>query len=163
FYITIGSGIGGGLIINGEIYRGCGRGAAEIGHTQGTHAYLRSQERTLYMDGTVESFASGWGIQNWVECYWRYVGSARSPPLEKMLPLHGFTGSAADVAAAAREGDAVACNVLGFAWEVLANAIANVIALLSPRRIVIGGGVSQMGEKLLFEPLRGLVAKQVFK
>src|SRR5215468_8969152 len=37
FYITIGSGIGGGLIINGEIYRGCGRGAAEIGHLRVTH------------------------------------------------------------------------------------------------------------------------------
>src|SRR6478752_2014272 len=39
FYITVGSGIGGGLIINGEIYRGCGRGAAEIGHLQIVEPY----------------------------------------------------------------------------------------------------------------------------
>src|SRR5438876_11951026 len=59
FYMTIGSGIGGGLIINGEIYRGCGLGAAEIGHF-----------RTLVPKGTfglslktvpLEALASGWG------------------------------------------------------------------------------------------------------
>src|SRR5262245_49475325 len=53
FYITIGSVIGGGLIVNGEIYRGCGRGAAEIGHT-----YTR--------DGLLENSASGWGIARFV-------------------------------------------------------------------------------------------------
>src|SRR5580700_4579113 len=52
FYITIGSGIGGGLILNGEIYRGCGRGAAEIGH-------LRLPHTTRYV---LEDLASGWGI-----------------------------------------------------------------------------------------------------
>ena len=46
---------------------------------------------------------------------------------------------------------------------LLAEAICHVIALLCPRRIVIGGGVSLMGEKLLFEPLRQLVAERVFK
>ena len=46
---------------------------------------------------------------------------------------------------------------------MLANAICHVIALLSPRRFVIGGGVSLIGEKVLFEPLRRLVAEQVFK
>jgi glucokinase len=45
----------------------------------------------------------------------------------------------------------------------LAKAICHVIALLCPQRIVIGGGVSLMGEKLLFEPLRRLVAERVFK
>jgi glucokinase len=45
----------------------------------------------------------------------------------------------------------------------LAEGIGHVIALLCPRRIVIGGGVSLMGEKLLFEPLRGKVAARVFK
>src|SRR5262245_36529326 len=56
FYITIGSGIGGGLIINGEIYRGCGRGAAEIGH-------LRLPFDTVDNLRTIEELASGWGMQ----------------------------------------------------------------------------------------------------
>src|SRR6202035_4118478 len=54
FYITIGSGIGGGFIIDREIYRGVGKGAAEIGHL-----LLQRGGRV----DTLESFASGWGIQ----------------------------------------------------------------------------------------------------
>ena len=53
FYITIGSGIGGGLIINGEIYRGCGRGAAEIGHLDAGG---------IPWSNLVEDCASGWAI-----------------------------------------------------------------------------------------------------
>src|SRR5207245_7588971 len=59
FYITIGSGIGGGLIINGEIYRGCGRGAAEIGHTKikdASFGQFPSEE-------VLEDRVSGWGIE----------------------------------------------------------------------------------------------------
>src|SRR5437899_4895032 len=44
FYITIGSGIGGGLIINGEIYRGCGRGAAEIGHLRFNMYFVKDSQ-----------------------------------------------------------------------------------------------------------------------
>jgi len=136
FYITIGSGIGGGLIINGEIYRGCGRGAAEIGH-------LRTGVRQ-HPDQIVEEVASGWGI--------RHTAAAL---LNKDL-------SARDIAHAAAAGNVVAEQVLQTARLTLAEAICHVIALLCPRRIVIGGGVSLIGEKLLFEPLRQLVAERAF-
>src|SRR5262249_32606694 len=66
------------------------------------------------------------------------------------------------VAALATAGDPDAREVLEEAWEALAEAICHVIALLCPRRIVIGGGVSLMGEGLLFGPLRRLVAERVF-
>ena len=137
FYVTIGSGIGGGLIIDGEIYRGCGRGAAEIGHLRmgaGPHA-----------SRIVEEVASGWGIQQM---------AARR--LDKEL-------SAQEITQAAAAGNPVAVEVLHSARIALAEAICHVIALLCPRRIVIGGGVSLMGEQLLFEPLRQLVAERVFK
>src|SRR5947208_6984448 len=66
FYITVGSGIGGGLILNGEIYRGCGRGAAEVGHLR--FAYDKSQAPGVNscspMRLTVEEMASGFGIAN---------------------------------------------------------------------------------------------------
>src|SRR5262249_24784271 len=63
FYITIGSGIGGGFIINGEIYRGFGRGAAEIGHVQFS-TYFVKDSRSIFQTPTetLESLASGWGI-----------------------------------------------------------------------------------------------------
>jgi glucokinase len=138
FYITIGSGIGGGLIIGGEIYRGCGRGAAEIGHLQGP--YWDPQ-----CPGPLEKAASGWGIAD--------LARRGSLPYQ----------TAAEVAQAALQGDADSVSVLQTAWMSLAEAICHVIVLLCPRRIVIGGGVSLMGETLLFEPLRRLVAERVFQ
>src|SRR5262249_8272506 len=59
FYITIGSGIGGGLIINGEIYRGCGRGAAEIGHLWVPRIAAKEIQ---YLP--LEQMASGWAIED---------------------------------------------------------------------------------------------------
>src|SRR6266851_5769637 len=62
FYITIGSGIGGGLIVNGEIYRGCGRGAAEIGHL-GIHGlHITDTGHAWQFRGALEKNASGWAI-----------------------------------------------------------------------------------------------------
>jgi glucokinase len=155
FYITIGSGIGGGFIINGEIYRGCGRGAAEIGHLQ----VFRPLGGRLSGERPLEEWASGWAIAN----------SARVHLLsrtEKHL-LDDLTGddsiTARTIARAAEQGDELAQDILTRAWEALAEGICYTIALLCPRRIVIGGGVSLMGEKLLFQPLRRMVAERVFK
>jgi glucokinase len=130
FYVTIGSGIGGGLIVNGEIYRGSGKGAAEVGH-------LRIA--TPAGPAPLELIASGWAIDR----------AAGRP--------------AREVAEAAAEGDPAAGAVLDTALGYLAEALGHVIALLCPRRIVIGGGVSLMGEGVLFEPLRRKVAERVFK
>jgi glucokinase len=141
FYITVGSGIGGGLIIGGEIYRGVGRGAAEIGQ-------LRVDWRD---DGPVrlEQVASGWAIgQRMSE---RYLETARG------------VLTAEDAAEAARAGDPESRRFLNDAWEHLADALCHVIALLCPRRIVIGGGVSLIGEDLFFTPLRQLVGERVFE
>jgi glucokinase len=135
FYITIGSGIGGGLIINGEIYRGCGRGAAEIGHLR----------LGFFEEVTLEMMASGWAIDN----------KAKASP-------HGEINSARDIAQFALRGDEAAWDILDEAWEAMAEAIVSAIALVCPRRIVIGGGVSLMGERVLFQPLRKLVAERVF-
>jgi glucokinase len=130
FYMTIGSGIGGGLIIDGKIHRGTGKGAAEIGHL-----------RMATPDGPrpLEQVASGWAIDR----------AAGRP--------------AQDVAGAAERGDAAARDVLDSALNHLAEAICHVIALVCPRRIVIGGGVSLMGEEVFFRPLRQKVSERVFK
>ncbi len=61
FYITIGSGIGGGLIIDGEIYRGCGCGAAEIGHLRVPSRTVLEREEYIDFD-PLELHASGWAI-----------------------------------------------------------------------------------------------------
>ncbi len=137
FYITIGSGIGGGFILDGQIYRGCGRGEAEIGHLR-----LRGGP-----DGPLplEHFSSGWAIARGVS------------------ERHGKALTAVDAATFAQNGDPDSREILALAWSCLAEAICHVIALLCPRRIVIGGGVALMGEELLFQPLRRLVDERVFK
>src|ERR1019366_2130694 len=149
FYITIGSGIGGGLIINGEIYRGCGRGAAEIGHLRGP---------LLERYAPLEAIACGWAIQAWAR-----KEAERRPDVWKNVFGDDLAMSTQQIATAAQSGHEHAWFILYRAWTALAEALCNVIALTSPRRIVIGGGVSLMGEALLFEPLRKLVAERVFK
>lgn len=160
FYITIGSGIGGGLIINGEIYRGCGRGAAEIGHLRvwlpGNGGADGSEGRPL------EAYASGWGIGQRARTRLAQGEGKDSMLLTLVNETHEAI-SGRQVAEAAEQGDAFAQSVLQDARLCLANAVCHVIALLCPRRIIIGGGVSLMGEQLLFEPLRELVERLVFR
>jgi glucokinase len=159
FYITIGSGIGGGLIIDGEIYRGVGRGAAEIGHLRVPHDPFAC--RGALGTYTVEGAASGWALAHAHEIYARYQHE-HDPPL--YIPgSDKSTFNTKDLAEASEEGNLLACGILSAAWDSLAEGIVHVITLLCPRRIVIGGGVALMSEQLLFEPLRHKVAERVFK
>lgn len=136
FYITIGSGIGGGLVIDRKIYRGCGQGAAEIGHLRITD---KLTEPTI-----LELIASGWAME-------RQAAELRLPC--RKVP---------EIVQAAEAGNSMAGLIVDRARSALADAICHVIALLCPRRIVIGGGVSLLGDSL-FVPLRQLVAERVFK
>jgi glucokinase len=156
FYITVGSGIGGGLIINGEIYRGCGRGAAEIGHLRVSTPSEAGLDRV-----TVEDTASGWGIETEARALAVASGSARVALAKAGCPPEQITTR--DLAEAAKRGNPFASTILARARECLAEGICHVIALLCPRRIVIGGGVALMGEQHFFEPLRKLVAERAFK
>lgn len=126
FYMTIGSGIGGGLVIDGEVYRGCGKGAVEVGHLR------------IKGDCTLEQLASGWALDR----------------------ASGLSGR--ELAETARRGDSHSLAVLDAATDYLAEALCHVIALFCPARLIIGGGVSLMGE-ILFEPLRRKVADRVFR
>ncbi len=134
FYITVGTGVGGGLIINGEIYRGVGRGAAEIGHLRIGHPTNANEIQPL------ENYSSGGGIE---------AGFGNTLPAKA-------------IAVAAANGDAAAIAVFDVALQSLAEGICDVIALLCPKRIIIGGGVSLIGEERFFVPLRRLVAARVF-
>jgi glucokinase len=160
FYITIGSGIGGGFILNGEIYRGAGRGAAEIGHTVVNFNVGTSEGMGRDI---LEHLASGWGIANRAreelsdDCTrWEFP----RPSSLKNIPAEEIT--AAQVADAARKGDYLAHFVMQEALVALAQAILQVIVLLCPRRIIIGGGVSLIGADQLFLPLREMVAQRTF-
>lgn len=133
FYITVGTGVGGGLILDGDIYRGVGKGAAEIGHVRPTYP-LDDPRR----GGILEDFAAGMGME-------RHVGNR-------------FTGK--QIAERAIAGDPECRTVLDAATQALAENICTVIKLLCPRRVIIGGGVSLIGEELFFEPIRRYVTER---
>ena len=150
FYITAGSGIGGGLVIDGQIYRGVGKGAAEVGH-------LRPVYPESHRGEILEHWASGWGIGAQA-----LEEEGRGANADAIRDAGGgeITGKA--VSEAARRGDPLALRILDEAVQALAEGVCSVIKLLCPRRVIIGGGVSLVGEDLLFAPLRRYVAERGF-
>jgi len=142
FYITIGSGIGGGLIVDGQIYRGCGRGAAEFGHLK-----VMAGDALV----TLEHVASGWSIGRRARTLLA-TGQGKDSVLNRMVSnVEAIT--AAHVGLAAVANDSFARSILEGACDAIGQALRHVVVLLCPRRIVLGGGVSLMGG-VLFELLR---------
>jgi glucokinase len=150
FYITVGSGIGGGLIIDGQIYRGVGRGAGEVGHLR--PVYPRRAPGPI-----LEFWASGWGIGQRAQ-----AAADDGADVTAIRSAGGGTITGKAVADAARHGDPTARQILDDAVQALAEGICSVIKLLCPRRVIIGGGVSLIGEELFFAPLRRYVAERGF-
>ena len=147
FYMTVGSGIGGGWIAGGCIDHGQGTGMAELGHT-----YVPDPQTGAAVE--LETVCSGWAIG-------RRARAAAGQELSRMAELAGSLAAvdARTVYAAAEAGDAVARRILDETTSTLGLALANVIALFHPEMIVIGGGVSLMGP-LFWDGLRAAVAQR---
>jgi glucokinase len=160
FYVTVGTGVGGGLVIDGQLFRG-GRGiAAEIGH-------LRPGMSCDTPANTVEAAVAGPGI---VQNLLRFIeGSSKAGGnLREISILDAIAGgdltklTAKDIFSAASQGSNIAKGAIDMAVRSLGWAVAQVITIVAPNRVVIGGGVSLAGEKAFFEPLREEVARYVF-
>jgi glucokinase len=170
-YVTIGSGIGGALIADGAIYRGSGLGAMEIGHMQvpdWPETEPSSSACSISVAGCrlfeLQSIASGWGITRLARekaqmlarhgrSSWIVLDTAGGS-IESIAVMH--------IAQAALGGDEIAGAILDRARRALAFALRQSIILLAPRRIILGGGVSLIGEAQWFAPLRQLVDADVF-
>jgi len=145
-YMNIGSGIGGGFVINGKLHDGQGFGAAEIGHT-----YVPDwTNSTPGAFDKLENLCSGWSIEK------RIRATAK---LEFGSPLHALCNgdpqriTCALIGDAARAGDAFAIRALDDVARGIGIALSNVVTLIHPERIAMGGGVSLLGEVLL-DPIR---------
>jgi glucokinase len=157
FYVTVGTGVGGGLVLGGSLY-GAGRPAvAEIGHLRpGLEASGPAQ--------TVESIASGPGIESSIRAG---LSSARhdDPDAARLLaccPGDPKQLTAKAVAEEAALGNRLAQAALDRACQALGWGIAQVITLLAVEAVIVGGGVSLAGETLFYEPLRRYVRSYVF-
>lgn len=154
--ITIGTGIGGGLIFDGKLYHGSSDVAGEVGHTTIDQTGRRCRCGNY---GCLEAYASGTAIAE-------RAREALSFDLDSILPslVHGDLSkiTAAVVYDAAAQGDAVAIEVVRDTARFLGTGLANLLNIFNPDVVVIAGGVTQAGEAL-FVPLRAEVRRRAFK
>ena len=149
FYITVSTGVGGGVIINGELYHGVATAAGEIGHT------IVQPDGTVCNCGSIgclETICSGLHIARRVRE--RLAGGETSLISDMVTNTDEITARV--VVDAVRQGDVLASSVWDETCHYLSIGIANAISLLAPEVVIVGGGVAAAGE-LLFEQLRARV------
>jgi glucokinase len=138
FYVTLGSGVGGGMVLDGEIYHGAPPGEAEVG----LNYYAK--------DGTtVESRCSGWAVDAKVRAY---AAGHPDSPLARLVGTD-TRGEARHLGPALKQGDAAAAAILRDTAEDLAYGLSHAVHMFNPEAIVLGGGLALLGE-----PLRAAVA-----
>lgn len=141
FYVTLGSGVGGGLVVAGSIYHGAKPGEAEIGHV-----------RLNLAGDTVESMCSGWAVDRRI----RQLCQGHPNAALARMTANQDTGQAAHLAAAIDQNDPLAGGILEETARNLAFGLSHVTHLIHPEVIILGGGLSKVGE-----PLRAAVQRHL--
>lgn len=149
--ITVGTGIGSGLIVNGKLVRGASNAAGEIGHikldmTGGPLCGCGDR-------GCLEAFASGPSIVAMAE---EYIKGGKST---KYRELANPDITPYIVSVAAQQGDAVAKRIFTIIGEYIGIGLASVVNLLNPEKIIIGGGVAAAGD-ILLNPIKETLVKR---
>lgn len=139
-YLTVSTGVGGGVVLDGKLHRGPSGNGGELGHV--TVDWHGRRCRGCGRRGCLEAYCSGTSIAE----------RAREAGMDG--------ASAADVAQAARAGNPVAARIWDETCEALACGITSIANLFEPEIVVLGGGVVRTGEQLL-GPVRERVAEQV--
>ena len=145
-FLTMGTGLGAGLILNNQIFHGANAMAGEIGHVrltvEGPEGYNKA--------GSVEGWASGGGMaQHAAETIREALQRGEQTILARLLP----NVTARDVGQALLAGDEVAASIVRRTGTRLGEALAILVDLLNPERIVVGGLALRLGEALL-QPAR---------
>jgi glucokinase len=154
--VTIGTGIGGGLILNGELYHGSSDVAGEIGHTT-INAMGRRCKCGNY--GCIEAYCSGPAI---AERAREALEAGESSMLVEAVGGDLSRITAQTVYDVAKRGDPVAREVVRETARFLGAGISTLINVFNPDMVVLAGGVTQAGEDL-FEPLRAEVRGRAFR
>ncbi len=137
-YLTISTGIGGGLVLDGRVYRGIAGNAGELGHL--TVDYL-GRPCGCGRRGCLEAYASGTNIAA------RASEALAAGEASSLAALPMVT--ARDVAEAAAAGDALATRIWDETTAILGSAVANILDIFNPELVVLGGGVTRAGDQLL--------------
>jgi len=151
-FIKVGTGIGCGIVIDGQVHRGAGGCAGDIGHIRIEDA---GPTCTCGNEGCLEAFFGGAALVRDAEAAAR---SGRSPVLADLLARRGAL-TAVDVGEAAAAGDHGAVTLIRDGGERLGFALATLVSFFNPAMVVIGGGVAGLGHRLLAE-IRGVVYRR---
>lgn len=152
--ITVGTGIGSGIVINGKVVRGATNAAGELGHIK-----LQMNGGPICGcgdTGCLEAFASGPAI---VAMAQEYIKGGKSTKFREIAAVEGGEITPYMVAKAAEEGDPVAKRIFEIVGEYIGIGLTSVINLLNPERVIIGGGVAESGE-LLLGPIRKTIKER---
>lgn len=148
-YLTISTGIGGGIIIDDKLMIGSAGFAGEIGHTTLLHQGPVCSCGKL---GHLEAFASGPSIVRWVK------SKLEDESLKELFPEGDLNAKL--ISDAAENGNELAIAAYDRAGKYIGLAIADLLHIFNPERIIIGGGVSRAGD-LLFDPIRRSVKEYI--
>lgn len=141
FYTNIGSGVGGGIVINGALYDGMGYGAGEFGQTYVADPW----ENKPFPGERVENLCSGWAIQERL----RKMDIPQNSLLWQLCSRRQAEITSKMFGEAVLKEDEFAVNFLDTVAHTFSLGLANVIDLISPEIIAVGGGVSLIGEPLI--------------
>ena len=150
---TLGTGVGGGVVIDGEVYHGSQNTAGELGHTvvepDGRYCGCGNQ-------GCLEAYA---GAKNIVERIQEKIATGRNTTLATATNT-GTTLTPRMIAEAAQAGDELAIEIFAETGRYIGIALTSIAHILNPQIAIIGGGIAEAGEKLLFEPIRAELSKR---
>lgn len=154
-YLTVSTGIGGGIIIDGELYSGACGDAGEIGHMT---IDVNGPKCSCGNIGCLEILASGTAVAR--EAI-RRISQGEKSSLAELVSgnIEGITAEEVDIAA--RDGDSLAMEVISQAATYLGVGMVNLVNIFNPEMIIVGGGMAKMGDRLL-NPARQVVMDRVF-
>ena len=150
--ITLGTGVGGGIIIDGKIHAGMRSAGAELGHIL---LVLDGEPCTCGRRGCWEAYASATALIRQT----KEAAKANPTSLLAKIPAEEINGRT--VFDAADQGDAVAEEVIGHYCVYIAAGFTDLVNALAPEMILLGGGISRQGERIL-APIRAYVANNCF-
>jgi len=144
--ITLGTGVGSGIIIDGKVVYGHDGFAGELGHTTA----IRDNGRPCGCGrtGCLETYCSATGVARSAR---EILGSTTKDSLLRNIPVDSITSK--DVFDAAMEGDEVALDIFNFTGKILGQSLADFVAFSAPEAIAIFGGLSKAGD-LIMNPIR---------
>jgi glucokinase len=154
-FLTMGTGLGAGIITDGRLYHGTNDLAGEVGHIRLTPTGPVGHNKA----GSAEGWASGGGLaQVAAQAVAKAAKNKQKTALSKILQS-GKSLTAKDVGLAAKKGDAVAIGILQSTGRRLGAVLAILVDLLNPERIVIGGLAMRLGD-LLLDPARSVMQRE---